>query len=1317
MTLIDGVAPEATSAYQSPTFDRDLSIDVPDPIGSATIAPSGRDIALASKHGLHIIDLDNPFSPPRHVRHESPWTPADVQWSPFASKPHWIVSTSNQRALVWNLALTTTKAPIEFVLHGHYRAITDINFSPFHPELLATCAVDGFVHTWDLRIPTRPATSFNDWFAGATQVKWNRKDSHIVASSHDRFLRIWDDRKGAIPLTSIEAHRTKIYGVDWSRFNENKVITCSLDRTIKIWDYSVSDDHPERIIRTPYPVWRARHTPFGEAILAMPQRGDNRLHLFDARPDPSAPYDDGVEPVYSFKGHDDSVKEFLWRARGTVNDHMEDHREFQLISWGNDHRLILHRMRDKPYEGVGFRKGMRLNRQLQLSRKGSQYISYHDPPARSIFGELSESATWQERQTGIPPITHNRDGGAPTGRAVMTRPANISSPAITASTTVITWMKGVKFGKGSKASRRNARRSFHALSKFSVPHHQRETLSDEIIHVSDTFKKLVFEEVDVKARRAVISLSGPWGPDDKPIFVKLEVLFPRGYPTGAPARFDLGKSSALSNERMEDLENDLERIAEAHLKQRAGCLESILYYLTGEHTLKQSMAWLNLEEDELKINDKVDSSSDEEDPLGDFATSESQVLPGESTGSGVLSGNANVPIPKACGAIWAPDGRLICFFPPKALPPSLFERIHPAQVSRSNSDVMLEGLGRLHTDAEKHKVPSHGTPEESPEESDFGDTSSSSSSSESSDEIGFPAFSTPMYRRRGWQRSSLKDKLRAGSVEGSQRTSAGPAKSLGAPKPKTIVSIQCHDEILPAKIALAEEYVIFGDSTTVCRHNSDVALRHGASHIADVWSLLSFILDKEVPLISLMFDGHGSAFVMAKRALVRIQRQDSGLDLSFDEPDAVSHPALWGQSKWGNHPFSSTWLIATIFDHFERLADVQMLAMLSCILADTPAANPLLPPSMTSIYPGHTVPYFPTEETALLTSHPRITLSSSHASSDGHGHGQYGSHPSSDGFDTSAQRTSSDLPTPLSTASTPPTLSRQPSHRASLSVSPDTKPTPISTHPSFASSMWSRPFQLSSSPPARNRHSTSGDDALASSLASSGGITWGPITVHGSNATMRRAFLRDDDSEDDSEDEAPTPEDAGVKVLLKNGMSFDEEGAGDKGLMSAEVLGHVRGWRQAYAGLLDSWGLSVEAAEVRKFLTRGVEERERVLDDGMSQITMVGELRSAKGRREESQEGLVVGRCCARCGLVVSGGKEGRCTRCDMKRRALGCGVCREPVRGLHKACFNCGHVAHMECFTELDWSRDGNDADHQGLCEVGCGCDCVAHGILQLEE
>ena len=93
------------------------------------------------RQGLHIIDLDSPYSPPRHLPHHTPWEVADVQWSPFSSRDSWVVSTSNQKALVWNLEMSDPRSSIEHVLHAHTRAITDINFSAHHPDILATLEI------------------------------------------------------------------------------------------------------------------------------------------------------------------------------------------------------------------------------------------------------------------------------------------------------------------------------------------------------------------------------------------------------------------------------------------------------------------------------------------------------------------------------------------------------------------------------------------------------------------------------------------------------------------------------------------------------------------------------------------------------------------------------------------------------------------------------------------------------------------------------------------------------------------------------------------------------------------------------------------------------------------------------------------------------------------------------------------------------------------------------------------------------------------------------------------------------------------------
>lgn len=463
------------------------------------------------RQGLHIIDLDSPYAPPRHLPHHTPWEVADVQWSPLAARDYWVVSTSNQKALVWNLAMTTSQASIEHVLHAHTRAITDINFSAHHPDILATCAVDSFVHCWDLRHPARPAITFCDWFAGATQVKWNRQDSHVLASSHDKFLQIWDDRKGAYPLHSIEAHDIKIYGVDWNRTRPSGIVTCSLDKTIKFWDYKTSSDEPERIIRTPFPVWRARHTPFGWGLLAMPQRGNNDLHLYDRCLNEDTVRDDLVPPVRSFEGHQDQVKEFLWRARGTIVDGI-DERDFQLISWGADQKVRLHTVDEQTLKGIGYEKGMEVRRKYNLTRKNAMYRSFREDPSKpagsgrvglSTAGLMAQDCS-KDLDIGAAlnvgmskaPIPSTGLGG--TGRFMSSRTGMYSRAAARKDVDPISWMKGVKIGKREIIPSDVDQ----SLASFLSPTLQADkgwdsfdSLGEEITHVGASFGKVKFEEV------------------------------------------------------------------------------------------------------------------------------------------------------------------------------------------------------------------------------------------------------------------------------------------------------------------------------------------------------------------------------------------------------------------------------------------------------------------------------------------------------------------------------------------------------------------------------------------------------------------------------------------------------------------------------------------------------------------------------------------------------------------------------------------------------------------------------------------------------
>lgn len=460
------------------------------------------------RQGLHIIDLDTPFQPPRHLSHHIPWEVADVQWSPFASRDYWVVSTSNQKALVWNLAMVNPRASIEHVLHAHSRAITDINFSAHHPDVIATCAVDSYVHCWDLRHPARPIMTFCDWFAGATQVKWNRQDAHILASSHDRFLRIWDDRKGAYPLRSIGAHATKIYGVDWNRTDTKNVVTCSLDKTIKFWDYTSNVDEPTWMIHTPFPVWRARHTPFGSGLLAMPQRRDFSLYLYDRRLGGKEQKSKETQQTHRFDGHTDKVKEFLWRSRGNISDGV-DNREFQLISWGTDGFLRLHRLEESILQTVGFEKGMKAIDNVSVTRKNAKYQTFRGGIPKQGNDFLKDSTIDPSHIGGAAKLYSHSASGMTINRGIVSlggtpgKAAPMSAMGgrighLRQTVDPILWMRGVKIGKKGVSLPTTTKSSADMLPPNLKTYQVWDTfdsVAEEIVHVGDKFHKVKFDEV------------------------------------------------------------------------------------------------------------------------------------------------------------------------------------------------------------------------------------------------------------------------------------------------------------------------------------------------------------------------------------------------------------------------------------------------------------------------------------------------------------------------------------------------------------------------------------------------------------------------------------------------------------------------------------------------------------------------------------------------------------------------------------------------------------------------------------------------------
>ena len=101
-------------------------------------------------------------------------------------------------------------------------------------------------------------------------------------------------------------------GIDWSRRETDKLVTASLDKSFKTWNWK-QPERAELSVHTASPVWRARFLPFGAGMLTLPQRSDHALSIWSKEQVERGPI---AQPIARFEGARGGVKEFVWRIKG-----------------------------------------------------------------------------------------------------------------------------------------------------------------------------------------------------------------------------------------------------------------------------------------------------------------------------------------------------------------------------------------------------------------------------------------------------------------------------------------------------------------------------------------------------------------------------------------------------------------------------------------------------------------------------------------------------------------------------------------------------------------------------------------------------------------------------------------------------------------------------------------------------------------------------------------------------------------------------------------------------------------------------------------
>lgn len=198
----------------------------PHRVSQAKFHPSGKFLATACyDNSFRLLDVEKGIEILHQEGHSKP-----VHDVAFQSDGSLIASAGRDSyGRIWDLR---TGRCIMF-MDGHLKGIISASWSPdgYH---LVTGSEDNTIKIWDLRQRCLEYTiaAHNNIVSKVIYEK-----NFIISTSYDNSLKIWSF-PGWTPIKSLSGHDGKIMGADISS-DHSKILTCSFDRTFKVWEPSL----------------------------------------------------------------------------------------------------------------------------------------------------------------------------------------------------------------------------------------------------------------------------------------------------------------------------------------------------------------------------------------------------------------------------------------------------------------------------------------------------------------------------------------------------------------------------------------------------------------------------------------------------------------------------------------------------------------------------------------------------------------------------------------------------------------------------------------------------------------------------------------------------------------------------------------------------------------------------------------------------------------------------------------------------------------------------------------------------------------------